>query len=115
MDHDIDTLEGPVQTVAVAHVAEEEAQAHILEPLRHLRLLHFVAAEHDELPGVPVFQRDLGELLAERAGAAGDQYGLAFEAVGGRGGGLERPAVGSGAGAAGISQGCVATSCGCVG
>ena len=55
--HDIDVVQRAVQALAVAHVADEEAQARVLrrrEHLGHLELLEFVAREDDDLLRVAV-------------------------------------------------------------
>ena len=80
-DH-VDVLKRAVQPIAIADVAEEEAQPRVVaELLGHLRLLHLVAAQDDQLLRVRVLEDDLGEAFPERAGAAGDQNGLAVKAA----------------------------------
>jgi hypothetical protein len=76
---DIHAMKGPLQPLAISHVAQEEAQrraGRFRVKLPQLVLLQFVSAENDQLLG-PIFaQEDLRELSAKGACAAGDQYGL---------------------------------------
>ena len=79
VNHDIDALESAFETVAVAHVADEEAQLTVREALRHLVLLELVARIDDDAGGPMLGEQPAHECLAERAGAAGHQYRSAIE------------------------------------
>ena len=58
----------------VAHIADEVAQARVVEAAdAHFMLFELVPAEDDQLGRMVLRQHDLDEFLAERAGAAGDQ------------------------------------------
>ena len=77
MDDIIDIAQRQVQAVPVAHIADEIADEGIFlgrEILRHLELLEFVAAEDDQAARLVLRDHRLEEMLAERAGAAGDQH-----------------------------------------
>jgi hypothetical protein len=81
VDDQIDAARGADQAVAVAHVAEEEAQAALPGIARlQLRLLELVPAEDADHARVVLGEQRLDARLAERAGAAGDEDGLAAEA-----------------------------------
>src|SRR5262249_13433050 len=81
VDDVVNPLEGALEPILVAHVAQEEAQDLALgaELLRHGELLELVAAEDDDPPWGGVLQQQAGQLVAERPGAAGDEDGLAAE------------------------------------
>ena len=75
--HDGDSGKGALQALRVAHIADEVAQAGMIEARRpHVVLLEFVAAEDDELLRMVVAQHQLHELLPERARPARDQHNL---------------------------------------
>jgi hypothetical protein len=89
VDHDVDAAQGQGQALAIAHVAEEEAQlgvGRLVELLAqldlHVALLQFVAGIDDHLAGASAAQHGLDEAPAERAGAAGDQDDLAVQIEG---------------------------------
>ena len=68
---------GALQALRIAHVADEVAQAGMIEARRpHIMLLQFVAAEDDELLRMVVAQHHLDELLPERSRPARDQHDL---------------------------------------
>nr|BFE77007.1 hypothetical protein GCM10020092_103080 [Actinoplanes digitatis] len=73
--HDVvDAVHGAGEALAVAYVADEEAQPRVVaEHLPDLVLLQFVAGEHDDALRVQVCQRVTQEGLAERTGRTGDQ------------------------------------------
>jgi hypothetical protein len=76
VNNDVDAIERPVEPVAVAHVADEVADAGVLrvgEHLPHVVLLELVAAEDDQLPRLMVPEHMLHELDAEGAGTAGNE------------------------------------------
>ncbi len=55
-----------LQALCIAHVADEIAQAGMIESRRpHVVLFEFVAAEDDELLGMVLAQHHLDKLLAE--------------------------------------------------
>ena len=79
MDDDVHPVQGAHEALAVAHVADEVAQVRLVESHHlHLVLFQLIAAEDDDLLRLFLFQQDLGELLAERACAAGDEDDLVF-------------------------------------
>jgi len=72
----ISTVERAVHALAVAHVANEEANPLIApEQFGHFPLLHLVARIDDELARVVARQRHGHEGVAKRAGTAGDEDG----------------------------------------
>ena len=74
VDHDIDAAHRPPHAVDVADVAEEVAEAGMIEAAgEHLVLLQLVAAEDDDLAGMVVAEEDFDALLAEGTGSAGNQ------------------------------------------
>ena len=77
MDDHVHAVEGAVEPVAVADVADKEAQVAMPllgEEVAHLKLLQLVAAEDDQLLRPVVAEHDLRELLAEGAGPPGDEH-----------------------------------------
>ena len=81
VDDDVSALDGTAQAVAVADVADEEAQPRIVELALHLRLLELIAAEDADGRRVPLRERGAREVLAEGARASGQQDGPALEMV----------------------------------
>ena len=79
MHDDIDAVEGALEAVAVAHVADEVAQriaAEFGKLNAHLVLLQLVAAEDDQLFRPIRFEQGLDEFFAKGTGASGYKYGL---------------------------------------
>src|SRR6266545_299019 len=75
VEHDVHAVHGAQEPLAVAHVADEEAQRRIAEARHHLRLLQLVAAEDAQPPRPVPGEHDLHELVAEGSGAARDEDG----------------------------------------
>src|SRR5262245_14213659 len=75
VEDDVHPVHGALEALAIAHVADEEAERRMAHARGHLGLLQLVAAEHHEPPRVVSRQHDLDELVAERARAPGDQDG----------------------------------------
>ncbi len=74
-------LNGALQPVAVAHVADEVAEwppVGVGETGPHLVLLQLVAAEDDQLLGLLLPGKDFDEFAAEGAGAAGHENNAVF-------------------------------------
>ena len=73
MHHHRDARKRTLQAAGIAHVADEIAQAGMVEAGgAHVMLLEFVAAENHQPLGVIFPQHDLDELLPERSRAARD-------------------------------------------
>ena len=62
-----------LETLAVAHVADEVAQLWRLQRLRHLVLLELIARINDDPARLVELENAAHEPLAERAGSAGDE------------------------------------------
>ena len=79
VEDDVDPVHRPVEPVAVADVADEEADvAPVVQPLALVELLRLVAAEDPDDRRVAL-QEPLDEPGADRAGAAGDEDARAAE------------------------------------
>ena len=77
MNYDRDPGKGALQTLRITNIADEIAQAGMIEARSpHIVLLEFVTAEDDELLRAVFAQHQLDELPAERTRPAGDQYNL---------------------------------------
>lgn len=80
MDDGIDAFHGEAETIAVAHIANEEAKIRILRGgivLVHLELLQFVAGVDDDAANVGMLaEQDFDEFFPEGSGAAGDEDGV---------------------------------------
>ena len=79
MDDGIHAFKGRHQPLTISHITYEEPQARVSVFLGHVELLQFIARiDHDTL-----YLRGLKEafdaLVAEGAGAAGDEDGLRVE------------------------------------
>jgi len=79
VDDIVDVAHGEFEPVAVAHVADEIAHERILlhrEQLLHFILLEFVARKDHQPARLVALDHQLDEMLAEGAGATGDEDGL---------------------------------------
>ena len=66
MNHDLDTVDRPIEPLLVAHVAEKIAQFRRVYALLHFELLELVAAERDDPLRIMVVEDGLDEALADR-------------------------------------------------
>lgn len=76
MDKDVDSIDGTIEAIPIANVANKEAQIRILIDrvfLPHLELLQFVSAEDDKFPGPKVMENVMSESFSERARPPSDQ------------------------------------------
>ncbi len=79
MDDDIDSMHGADESLPVAHIADEIAQAFVVEPAHlHFMLFQLVAAEDDDLLRLLLLEQNFCKLLAEGPGPAGDEHCLIF-------------------------------------
>ena len=78
MHHVIHAIQRTVQTLLVAHVADEEAHTRIvLIVLGHVPLLHLITRKDDDLARVVFLQRHRHKRITKRACTTGDQdYGV---------------------------------------
>ncbi len=77
MNHDRYPGKSALQTLRVAYISDEVAQAGMIEAGgAHIVLFEFVPAEDDELLGMIFTQHQLDEPLAERSRPARDQHNL---------------------------------------
>src|SRR5262249_20608824 len=82
VDHHVHALEGSAQALAIADVAEKEAQRGMLaDDLAHLGLLELVAREDDQPPRAMAREHPLDEAPSERARASRDEHGPIGEKV----------------------------------
>jgi hypothetical protein len=65
-----------MQAIAVTHVAQEKAEARIVELNAHFMLLQLIAAEHDDPPWLVAAEGNLDELPAEGSSPASYKDGL---------------------------------------
>ena len=82
MDHEIHASHRLHEPLAVAHVADEKPHRVARKVLPHVELLELVARVHDDPARLEPSEKRLRKLTPERAGAAGDQDGLAVEHAG---------------------------------
>ena len=79
MDDVVHPLHRLCQARAVANVADEITHHRRVEFLLHLELLEFVARKDNDFFRLVIGEQASDKLLAERAGAAGNEYGFSVE------------------------------------
>jgi len=82
MDHIVHIAQRQIETILVAHIANEIADEGIFldrKVLRHFELLEFVTAEDDQTARLVLRNDGLEKMLAEGTRAAGHQNGFVVE------------------------------------
>ncbi len=73
MHHDIHTMHGASQAVAVAHIPNEITDIRVIQATQaHFQLFELISAKDDQLGGMEFLHHDLDKLLAKGTGATGN-------------------------------------------